>query len=170
MKKNFALLLFVLLILIVSCEKQKDTSTGEIVINELMPVNSTTVSDQNGEFDDWIELYNPSSQSMDISGYHLSDKKSNLSKWSFPQGITVSGKGFLIVWADSDTTQPGLHANFKLSSSGETVSLSKPGGSLIDQVSFSAQTLELSFSRYPDGTGEFRWQIPTFNSTNNNVK
>jgi hypothetical protein len=170
MKKNIVWLLLFLLILIASCEKQKDSSNGEIVINELMPVNSTTVSDQNGEFDDWIELYNPSTERFDISGYHLSDKKSNLSKWSFPEGITVSGKGFLVIWADSDTTQSGLHANFKLSSSGETVSLSKPDGSLIDQVEYSGQALELSYSRNPDGTGDFKWQIPTFNGPNTNLK
>jgi len=166
MKKNFALLLFALLILIVGCEKQKDTSNGEIVINELMPVNSTTVSDQNGEFDDWIELCNLSSSTIDISGYYLSDKKSNFSKWRLPQGTSVSGKGYLIIWTDSDTTQSGLHTNFKLSSLGETVVLSKPDGTLIDKVEYPGQTLELSYSRNPDATGEFRWQTPTFNKSN----
>ena len=55
-------------------EKVIDTSKS-IVINELMPKNSMFGSDQNGEFDDWIELYNLSNQDLDISGYYLTDSK-----------------------------------------------------------------------------------------------
>lgn len=135
-----------------------------------MPVNNSTATDQNGEYDDWIELYNLSASSLDISGHYLSDSKKNIYKWQIPYGTSISGKSYLMIWADEDTTQFGLHANFKLSSSGETVVLSKPDGTLIDKVEYPAQTLELSYSRNPDGTGLFRWQKPTFNWTNNNVK
>ena len=103
----------------------------------------------------------------DISGYFLSDNKDHFSKWVFPAGTSIPGNGYLIIWADDDSAQVGLHANFKLSSLGEEVLLSLPDGTLTDKVIFPGQSIELSFSRNPDGTGSFRWQTPTFNSSNN---
>ena len=73
---------------------------------------------------------------------------------------------FLIIWADKDTIQAGLHANFKLSSKGEEVLLSKPDKRRIDEVDYPAQTYELTYSRIPDGTGTFRWEYPSFNRPN----
>jgi hypothetical protein len=150
-----------------SCKKPDEAEKGDIVINELLPVNKSIVADQDGEYDDWIELYNLSGSAKDISGYFLSDNKDHFSKWEFPSGTSITGNGYLIVWADDDSTQVGLHANFKLSSLGEEVILSKPDGTLIDKVIYPGQTLELSFSRNPDGTGSFKWQVPTYNNTNN---
>jgi hypothetical protein len=137
-----------------------------VVINEIMPVNSSTVADQNGEFDDWIELYNLNDSTVDLSGYYLSDSKKNLTKWKFPQGTVIIADSFLIVWADNDTLQMGLHANFKLSSLGETVSLSSPELKLIDQVKYDSISEQLTFARIPNGTGEFSWGAPTFNNIN----
>ena len=166
-KKKILLLCLIVPILMYSCEKAADPSGGDILINELLPVNTTIVADQNGEYDDWIELVNLSSSGKDISGYFLSDNKDHFSKWQFPSGTAIPGKGYLIIWADDDSAQVGLHANFKLSSLGEEVLLSKPDGTLLDKVIYPGQDLELSFSRNPDGTGAFKWQTPTFNSSNN---
>ncbi len=153
-----------------SCEKKNDPVVKNIVINELMAVNTTIVADQNGEFDDWFELYNLTSADIDISGYYLSDNDTKVAKWKVPQGTIITGGGFLIIWADKDTTQAGLHANFKLSAGGEEIVLSEPDLSLIDKVSYPGQTLESSYSRIPDGTGAFNWQAPTFNTSNSALK
>ena len=166
-EKNLFLVYLIILLLNYSCKKIKEQEVKDIVINELMPVNSTVVADQNGEYDDWIELYNISSGKIDISGYYLTDKKSKISKWQIPQGTSIPGNGYLIIWADKDTTQVGLHANFKLSSLGEDLLFSKPDQTLIDEVTYPGQTLELSYSRNPNGTGPFKWQSPTFNRSNN---
>lgn len=136
------------------------------MINEALPVNSITMPDQNGEYDDWIELFNKSSASVNLSGYFLSDDKKELGKWKFPEGTNIAAKSYLIIWADGDTTEVGLHASFKLSSTGEDVVLSDPSGVKLDKMSYPAQPLELSYSRVPDGTGEFKWQTPTYNRTN----
>ena len=165
-KKITFIATLLILIIVYSCKKTYEQTGADIVINELMPVNSTTVTDQYGEFDDWIELYNLSSATIDLSGYYLTDDKKELSKWRFPQSTNIEAKGYLIIWADNDTTQAGLHANFKLSSSGEEAILLKPDNTIIDKISFSAQTLELSYSRVPNGTGEFKWKTPTFNKSN----
>jgi hypothetical protein len=148
------------------CEKD-NTPESSIVINEVMPVNTSYVADQNGEYDDWIELHNNSSFSFDISGYYLSDSKSKLSKWKIPSGTTITGNGYLVFWADADTTQTGLHTNFKLSSAGEKVYFVTPDFLIIDMVEYPSQTNQLSYSRKPDGTGSFIWKSPTFNSANN---
>lgn len=160
--------LFCLMILIInnSCEKIKKPDIKDIVINELMPVNSTIVADQNGEYDDWLELYNSSSGSLDISGYYLTDNRSNITKWQIPQGTSIPANGYLIIWADKDTTQIGLHANFKLSSLGEVLIFSEPDQTLVDEVVYPLQTLELSYSRSPNGAGAYKWQSPTFNRMN----
>jgi hypothetical protein len=148
------------------CKKDKPKDIG-VVINELMPVNRTVVADQNGEFDDWIELFNLNDLTVDLSGYFLTDSKTNLTKWKFPSGTVILPDSFLIVWADNDSLQSGLHASFKLSSAGETVSFLSPELMLIDRVSYGPQLEQLSFARIPNGTGEFSWQtVPTFNSKN----
>jgi hypothetical protein len=171
MKNKKVILLFASIVFIcLFCVKPEEPAESDILINELLPVNKTIASDQNGEFDDWIELYNISSLSIDISGYFLSDDKDNFSKWKFPEGTSIPGSGYLIVWADQDTSQTGLHTNFKLSSKGEEVRLYSPDGILRDKVSFPEQSLELSYSRNPDGTGSFIWQTPTFNRSNNQEK
>jgi hypothetical protein len=154
-------------VLLFGCKKPDEPAKSDIVINELLPVNTTIMPDQDGEYDDWIELYNLSGSVKDISGYFLSDNKDHFSKWEFPAGTTIPGNGYLIIWADDDSAQVGLHANFKLSSLGEEVLLSAPDGTLEDKVIYPGQTLELSFSRNPDGTGAFKWQTPTFDSSNN---
>ena len=166
MIKRISFVTAILILIIGSSCKKIYEQAEPVVINELMPVNSTTVADNYGEYDDWIELYNISPSPQDLTGCYLSDKKSHRTKWKFPAGISISGNGYLIIWADNDTTEYGLHANFKLSSSGEKVVLSYPDSTKIDEVDFPAQTLELSYSRVPNGTGPFTWKIPTFEKTN----
>jgi hypothetical protein len=163
-------LLFFALVLLInisnSCKKTYEVAVADIVINELMPVNSTTVTDEYAEYDDWIELFNLSASTIDLSGYFLSDNKKELSKWQFPDGTEIAGNGYLIIWADGDSTQIGLHTNYKLSSTGEDVVLSDPDNTIIDKVSFPAQSQELSYSRNPNGTGAFNWKTPTYNKSN----
>ena len=168
MIKTIVQLLFLFcLCTLYSCVKQDESLNGNVVINELMPVNSSVVADQNGEYDDWIELFNKSSVPVNLSGYYLTDSKKNLVKWKLPTGTSIAANGYLIVWADKDTTQIGLHSNFKLSSLGENVLLLQPDHTIIDKVEYPGQTLQLSYSRRPNGTGTFIWQAPTFNASNN---
>ena len=134
---------------------------------ELVLANSTGNSDQNGEYDDWIELCSNSSMALDLSGYYLSDSRSNLDKWKIPAGTVIPANGYLIIWADGDTLQSGLHANFKLTSDGEKVYFSNPDVLIIDKVEYPAQTAQIAYARNPDWSGEFVWQTPTFGISNN---
>lgn len=137
-----------------------------LVINEFMASNDATVADQDGEFDDWIELYNNSGTALDLSGWYLSDNPDNLTKWEFPTGTTINANGYLIIWADEDGQQDGLHANFKLSSAGETVYLLNPDVELAQEITYEAQQTDMGYARIPNGTGAFVIQAPTFGANN----
>ncbi len=139
---------------------------GDLVINEFMASNEETVADQDGEFDDWIELYNNGNTAIDLSGYALSDDAGELTKWIFPEGINIGAGFYLIVWADSDEDQEGLHAGFKLSASAESIYLVDPSVNIIDEVTYYDQVSDVTYGRFPNGTGNFQRLEPTFNAEN----
>jgi len=139
---------------------------GDLVINEFMASNDETIADQDGEFDDWIELYNNSGSSIDLAGYFLSDDAEELMQWEFPTGASIDGNGYLIIWADDDEEQAGLHANFKLSAAAEAIFLVDASGTIVDEVSYFDQTTDISYGRFPNGTGAFQEMNPTFNAQN----
>lgn len=139
---------------------------GDLVINEFMASNDATHADQDGEFDDWIELYNKSSAAINVEGYFLSDDADNVMKWTFPAGTEIEANGYLVVWADDDEDQSGLHASFKLSAAAESVLLADPTGTVIDEVSYVDQTADVSYGRLPNGTGDFYLMNPTFQAEN----
>ena len=114
-----------------------------------------------GHYDDWFELYNPTSLNADISGYYLTDTLSNPTQWQVPNGTILRPYGYLLVWADNQVTQNGqgsygdLHAPFQLSRSGEAIGLfARFGTNLvqIDAVTFGYQADNVSEGRYPDGS------------------
>lgn len=140
-----------------------------VVINEIMAANTQTAADEAGEYEDWIELYNLTGQTIDLTDYALSDNPANLHKWNFPAGSSIDPYGYLIVWADEDGTQGPLHASFKLSASGETLALINSQGYLLDNVSFDQQVEDMGYARVPNGTGPFVIKSPTFGAFNGTV-
>ena len=140
--------------------------TGQVVINELMASNELTQADATGEFDDWIELYNNDDIEVDLGGYFLSDKADDPMKWMLPFGALIPEGGYLIIWADEDQEQDGLHANFKLAKGGEAVYFSDPTGTVLDSIVFGEQETDMGLARNPNGTGAFVIQEPTFAADN----
>jgi hypothetical protein len=147
---------------------QADSVTvGQVVINELLAINSTIITDDYGEYNDWIELYNTTSNTVSLDNVYLSDSYNNPLKWQFPAGTNIGSHAYVIVWADGDSAQViGFHAPFKLSGSGEKAILSYANGYIIDSVRFGQQTADISWGRYPNGTGPFMFLTPTFAATN----
>jgi hypothetical protein len=141
-------------------------TVGSVLINELVASNVTSALDPNGENDDWIELYNTTPNPIDLSGMYLTDDALDLMKWSFPSQLTIPANGYIIVWADNDLFQSGLHASFKLNASGELVILSN-GVNFYDQVGFGVQSADAAYARCPDGGTTFAYVAPTFMATNN---
>lgn len=143
-------------------------ANSAVVINEIMPANSTIVVDETGAYGDWIELYNTSNTAVDLSGWYLTDEEVNLTRWAFPAGTTIAANGTLIVWADdNEELTSGLHSNFKLSATGESVFLVTPTQQFADKVSYENAMDDWSYARLPNGSGAFSWtSATTFNNSN----
>lgn len=129
--------------------------TPDIVINEFLAINDSIITDEFDEYDDWLEIYNFGTETIDIGGMHLSDDLSNLSKYQIPEGdpaTIIPGGGFALVWCDNDGGQGALHTTFKLGSDGDDVVLVKNDGfTIIDSHSFGPQTADISKGRLEDG-------------------
>jgi hypothetical protein len=146
---------------------QGGATRDRLVINEIMALNQGGPVDDNGESEDWIELHNRSNASVDAGGYWLTDNPANLRTWSFPQGTRVPAGGYLVIWADEDSSQGPLHANFKLSSLGETLYLYDSNLVLQDELIFAAQVADSSLARIPNGSGAFVRRPHTIAANNN---
>lgn len=140
-----------------------------VVINELLASNDAGATDEAGDHEDWIELYNNNETDVDLSGYYLTDNGASLQKWTIPAGTILPAKGYLIIWADEDQEEGALHTNFKLSAGGEVVVLSDPLLNVLDSIVYGTQTTDLAYARNPNGTGDFVIQQPTFNANNENT-
>ena len=129
-----------------------------VVINEFMASNGAAVADPQGEYDDWIEVYNAGAATVDLGGMYLTDDLLDKTRWPFPSPTYLGPGDYLLVWADEDVLDPpdGLHANFKLAAGGEQIGLyGADGVTLVDSVSFGAQSEDVSYGRFANGTGNW---------------
>lgn len=112
------------------------STNAQIVINEYSCSNMTGITDNFGEREDWIELYNATGAAIDLTGYYLSDKASNLTKWQIPSG-SIPANGFKVVMASKRDLVNGteLHPNFNLKQTrGEWIILTNPLGNVMDSI------------------------------------
>jgi hypothetical protein len=134
-----------------------------LFINELMADNTRTIQDPDepGAYEDWIEIYNAEDLEVDMSGMILTDDPSNPTEgWRIPSGVRIPAKGYLLFWADGEPEQGPLHADFKLSRSGEAVGLfdtAEHGYVLIDKIEFGPQSSDVSYGRRGDGGSQWRF-------------
>ena len=145
--------------------------SAQIVINEYSASNLEGFQDSFGKTEDWIELYNTSSESVDIGGWYLSDKESKPTKWEIPQGTVIEGNGFLIFWCSGrDNTAAGnFHTNFKLTQTKGTdfVVLTRPDESIVEAFPLEITLVEHSRCRSVDGGMD--WKVctdPSLESSN----
>ena len=144
-------------------------NAGDVVINEIMADNTRTVQNPSGNYADWVELYNRTSQAVSLAGTYFTDDKAIPQKWRLPVNAIVPANGYLVIWCDDDstnTTDTRPHTNFKLSSSGENLVLINSANVIVDSVTFGKQKKDTTWARYPNGTGSFRYLLPTFNAAN----
>ena len=136
----------------------------QLAINEWMANNITSIADEAGEYEDWIELYNPSSNDQYLDHICLSDSIDNPGKWKMPD-TTISANGFLLLWADEDKSQGPLHMSFKLSSAfGENIYVSYYNGDtyrILDSVNFGSMAPNESIGCLPDGLRPMVVQNPS---------
>ena len=147
-----------------------NVNKNDVFLNEMMAKNNTTAMDNNGQYDDWLEVFNNTATNINLGSVYLSDNLTNLKKWRFPSNTIIPAYQVRVVWMDEDTTQIGYHANFKLSASGGSVFLSNHLNVILDSVSFGAQSADISLRRCPDGTGNWGYTFsPTHNALNCDV-
>jgi len=142
----------------------------QLVINEFMASNSTTLADNTGEYDDWIEIYNAGNESLDLGQYYLTDDLSNPSKFDLQELPDIPAHGYLIIFADEDGSQGYDHANFKLDREGEVLAIVRISGSdtaFVDSLSYGSQLTDISYGRYPDASSNLEYFTqPTPGSSN----
>ena len=143
--------------------------SADVYLNELVSANVSVNTDYNGNYSDWIELYNNGATAVNLTGYHLSDDSSNLAKYTFPN-VNISAGQFLVVWAsDMNTVYPNgqVHLNFKVDNTGEDIYLSSPANTVIDMLPAVALPNNFSYGRQPDGTGSWLFfPVPTPGAAN----
>ncbi|HUL50956.1 MAG TPA: LamG-like jellyroll fold domain-containing protein, partial [Candidatus Nitrosotalea sp.] len=161
-----------------------------VIITEFMADNSSTLADEDGSYDDWIEIQNISAGTVNLDGWFLTDSQSDLARWRFP-ATNISAGAYLVVFASNkDRGVPGgnLHTNFKLSSSGDYLALVLPDGVTVatefaptyppqfPDVSYGFSAQQTNFTLVPtndparilipaDGSLGLNWTLPGFNDS-----
>jgi gliding motility-associated-like protein len=169
-RKNYLPLFFFLSLFISISEK----SSGQIFINEYCGANVSLGNDNFGNSSDWLELYNAGTSSVSLTGYYLSDKISNPTKWAFPAGVSIPGNGFLRVWCSGRNVVSGsnVHAGFSLTQTKpEQLAFSDPSGNIIDSMTIRPNQKNHSRARTTNGGNT--WGVattPTPGASNTSVK
>ena len=147
----------ILIVGIVSCSKEGDpdpeitySEPDSVVFNELHSTGNP----------DWIELYNWGNADVDLNGWKVYDQEEN--SYSLPSGNIIKAGDFLILNCDDQGT--GLNMPFKLTSQGESITLLRPDGKMMDHIVFPALENGQTYARFPDGSGS--WEITGFATKN----
>lgn len=133
-------------------------SAQNIVINEIQASNGKTIFDEDDDAEDWIELFNDSDSSISLAGYGLSDDYDDPFQWTFPDDVLIRSGEYLLIWGsgkDRININSPLHTNFRISSNGEEILLTAPDSTRIDEIEPISIPRDISYGRYPDGSGEF---------------
>lgn len=130
-------------------------SAQSVVINEIMAANTQALADEDGDFPDWIELFNAGVEPVNLVGYGISDNAATPFKWSFGEVILQPGAYLILFASGKNRLGPPMHTNFRIKSGGESVYLTDPGGNLVDYSPSKAIPPDHSLGRQPDATGEW---------------
>ncbi len=164
---------FFICILLFSCSSEstndedmnEETTVEEepgmgLIINEFLASNDACYPDPSGDYDDWVELYNDSDEAIDLGGMYFTDTIGDDDPYQIPDTdpslTTVQPKGYILIWCDDDQEQGPLHVSNKLSKGGESIVLiSQDNQTIIDSLSYTEQTTDVSMGRDPNNVNEF---------------
>lgn len=136
---------------------------GQIRINEIMASNTSVIADEDGDYEDWIELYNAGEAPVSLEGWRLSDNYERPGKWIFPE-IIIGPNGYMVVWASGKDRQgsAGVHTNFRIKAAGEEVTLFDAEGIQRDEMEPREIPANVSLGRKKDsGVEWFYFAEPT---------
>lgn len=161
MKKICVLLIFIV---------NTHCSYSQLVINEIFASNVNAYFDKKfGNFAGYIEFYNKGSQSLNLSGYYLSNNANNPALWKFPSNSEMSAKGYYVVFCDEMNTTN--HTNFRLDADGGKIILYNQSLKVVDSLTYGKQFTDIPFGQKPDGSGKWtRLETPSPRNSNNSIK
>lgn len=143
-----------------------------VLINEVAPSNGRNLQDEDGEYVDWIELYNDGEESISLKGFGLSDQKSSPKLWEFPD-VKIDPKSYLIVYAsgknrtDADSE---LHTNFKINTFGENIYLSDAKGQPVSSIRIDNVGFDKSFGYVKEKKAYVEFSVPTPGAENSGAE
>lgn len=130
-----------------------------IVINEFLSSNHENITDEDGDAEDWIELYHQGEEPVSLYGFGLTDREGDYFRWVFPDTTIMPGS-YMIIWAsgkDRRTAGKPLHTNFSIAATGEPLRLSDFNGNLLDTVPPVRLPTDYSYGRQPDGSNNWHF-------------
>ena len=146
--KLFLVLIFILLFIlcVYTPEINKYKNNGSLIINEVMSSNHNTIMDEEGNYYDYIEIYNGYDYDVNLKDYYLSDDDINTKKWKFDD-VTIKSHEYLVVYTSGldKVINGNIHTNFKLSKKGEVITLSKPDGKYISKIKYDNTMSDTSY-------------------------
>lgn len=151
--------------------ENQENRLENIFINEFMASNRSVLQDDDGNWDDWIEIYNANEFPVDVAGMFISDDFQNPSKFritdTLSSSTTIPANGYLLLWADDSTEQGIFHLNFRLSGSGEEIILGQPNGiEILDSISYPDLIGDAPYGRTIDGFGHYSYMLATPRASN----
>ena len=143
-------------------------AAADLVISEILASNNDNIQDEDGDYSDWIEIWNTGSEPVNLGGLSLTDDPAVPAKWTFPSLLLPADEYIVIFASDKDRVDPGgvLHTNFGLNAGGEYVGLAD-GTTVLSEYSpeYPAQTPDRSYGI--DSNGDLRYfSNPTPGSAN----
>lgn len=144
-------------------------ASEHVVINEVCSNNFSVICDEESNYSDYVELYNPAYIPVSVSGFSLSDNIDELQKCSL-ESVIIPPRGYLLVWLDGSDQNTVGHASFKISSKGEKLYLSNQYGKITDYVDVPELSYNTVFARKSDGMEIWERQTPTAGESNETAK
>ncbi len=136
-----------------------------VIISEVAASNDTIALGPAGITCDYVELYNTSAETVDLSGYGLSDSLKRPRRWQFPQGTTIAPGEYKVIYLDGQpelSTVTDFHTNFKLTrAGGETISFCDPTGRVLDRLPLHLIPTDHSYGRTLGQAGAYYYDVPT---------
>ncbi|MBL7827269.1 MAG: CotH kinase family protein, partial [Saprospiraceae bacterium] len=148
-------------------------ASAQVVINEYSCANWRNLLDYYQGTEDWVELYNTGTASVDLSGYHLSDRKGNPTKWTFPPSVSLAPGAWIRIWCSGRNLkdpQGNLHTSFKLTQTrddAEHIVFADPAWNILEDIEIEKTQTHQSWGRFTDGGQEWRIFIDPSPGTTN---
>jgi len=159
MKKNYFLIRGMALLLISFL--MVTNLSAQLYVNEFMASNDAALPGPQGDYPDWIEIYNAGDEAVMLGGYYFCDTLNVAEAYqipdTYPDSVTVAAGGYILFYANKDEDLSVLNLDFKLGSGGEQVGFWNPEQAFVDSITYGPQTADTSYGRYADG--ENTWFI-----------